>query len=54
MSLGEELGQFVEKGGILFMGTYHPAALLRYPSNKAAAMEDLTVLRDKMQEMGLI
>ena len=47
-------GQFVEKGGILFMGTYHPAALLRYPSNKAAAMEDLTVLRDKMQEMGLI
>ncbi len=46
-------GQFYEKSGILFMGTYHPAALLRYPSNKAAAMEDLTALRAKMEELGL-
>lgn len=46
-------GQFYEKGGILFMGTYHPAALLRYPSNKPAAMEDLMALRSKMEELGL-
>ena len=44
-------GQFIEKGGILMMGTFHPAALLRNPNQKPAAMEDLLALRDKIREV---
>lgn len=44
-------GQFIQKGNILFMGTYHPAALLRYPDNKADALSDFQNLRDKIKEM---
>ena len=46
-------GQFTEKGGILFMGTFHPSALLRNESNKPAALEDFQKLRDKIKELGL-
>ncbi len=46
-------GQFIEKGGILFMGTFHPAALLRNPAQKADALADLQSLRSKMEELGL-
>ena len=35
-----------EKGGVWFMGTFHPAALLRQPQNKPEAFADFTVLRD--------
>ena len=41
-----EHGQIIEKSGILFMGTFHPAALLRQPQNKPEAFADFTVLRD--------
>ena len=33
-------GEFFEKGGVLMMGTFHPAALLRNPNQKPAALED--------------
>lgn len=33
-------GQWVEREGLLFMPTYHPAALLRDPSKKRAVWED--------------
>ncbi len=46
-------GQFIEKGGILFMGTFHPAALLRNPAQKADALADFQSLRSKMEELGL-
>ncbi len=46
-------GEFTEKGGVLFMGTYHPSALLRYPENKEAAFADFLALRDKIEELGL-
>lgn len=46
-----EHGQFVEKDGILFMGTFHPAALLRNPNNKPAALEDFLLLRDKLNTL---
>ena len=45
----KEHGQFIEKGGILFMGTFHPAALLRSPQNKPAAFADFTALRDNIE-----
>ena len=47
-------GDFIEKGGILFMGTFHPSALLRTESNKALALEDFQALRDKIKEEGLL
>lgn len=49
----KEHGQFIEKNGTLMMGTFHPAALLRNPVNKPAAMEDLLGLAAKAKEMGL-
>ncbi len=33
-------GRVYEKGDVLMMGTFHPAALLRNPNNKPAALED--------------
>lgn len=48
-----EHGIFEEKGGILFMSTLHPAALLRNPAQKPAAFDDFIRLRDKMEEMSL-
>ena len=33
-------GQIFTKGGVRMMGTYHPAALLRNPANKADSLED--------------
>ena len=46
-----EHGAWFEKGGIQFMGTFHPAALLRNPNNKPAAMEDFFGLREKIKEL---
>ena len=46
-------GEFIEKGGILMMGTFHPAALLRNPAQKADTLADFQALRDKMTELGL-
>ena len=50
-SVTKEHGQLYEKGGILFMGTFHPAALLRSPQNKPAAFADFVALRDKIHEV---
>ena len=47
----KEHGIFFDKQGTLFMGTFHPAALLRYPSNKPEAFEDFVKLRDKVREL---
>ncbi len=47
----KEHGKFFEKGGIFFMATFHPAALLRNPNNKPAALEDFLALRDKIKEV---
>ena len=48
-SVTKEHGQLYEKSGILFMGTFHPAALLRSPQNKPAAFADFTALRDNIE-----
>lgn len=44
-------GEFIEKNGVLMMGTFHPAALLRNPNNKPQALEDFLKLRDKINEV---
>ncbi|MGB9866383.1 MAG: uracil-DNA glycosylase [Bacillota bacterium] len=38
-------GQWVEKDGIMYMPTYHPAALLRDPSKKLPVWEDFKEVR---------
>ena len=40
-----------EKGGIHMMGTFHPAALLRNPGNKPAALADFLGLREKIRQL---
>lgn len=44
-------GEFIDKGGILYMGTFHPAAILRDPRRKPEAFADFLKLRDKIQEL---
>jgi len=46
-----EHGQFIKKGNIYFMGTFHPAALLRNEAQKADALSDFQKLREKMKEL---
>ena len=46
-------GEFFDKNGTLFMGTYRPAAILRNPNNKEAAFGDWLKVREKMQELNL-
>ena len=47
----QQHGEFIEKGGILFMGTFHPAALLRNPNQKPDALEDFLALQRKIKEI---
>ncbi len=46
-------GEFIKKGNMLFMGTFHPAALLRNPLNKPDALSDFQALRDKIKELNI-
>ena len=43
-------GVFIERKGVWLMGTLHPAALLRNPTQKPAAFADFLALRDKIGE----
>ena len=49
----QQHGQFIDKNGTLFMGTYHPAAILRNTNNKEFAFADWLALRDKIDELGI-
>ena len=44
-------GEFFEKNGVLMMGTFHPAALLRNPNQKPGAFEDFIALREKLKTL---
>ena len=46
-----ERGQWIEKKGIWFMPTYHPAALLRDESKKRDAWNDLKLVMAKLKEL---
>ena len=56
--LGEQIritrdrGNWVERKGVWFMPTYHPAALLRDESKKRNAWHDLQAVRQKLTEVG--
>lgn len=47
----KEHGVFYERKGCYLMGTYHPAALLRNPAQKADALCDFVALREKISEV---
>ena len=47
----KEHGKFFERNGILRMGTFHPAALLRNPNQKPDALEDFLALQAKIREV---
>ncbi|MBQ7638316.1 MAG: uracil-DNA glycosylase [Clostridia bacterium] len=49
----KEHGIFFERKGILMMGTFHPAALLRDPRRKGDCFEDFLKLQDKIRELGI-
>jgi DNA polymerase len=44
-------GQWSEKGGVWFMATYHPAALLRNPQLKKDVWSDLKLVMNKYREL---
>ena len=44
-------GVFFEKNGVLMMGTYHPASLLRNPHQKPEALEDFLALRARLDAL---
>lgn len=50
-SVTKDHGKFFDKHGTLFMATYHPAALLRYPVNKPAVFGDFVALREKIPQV---
>ncbi len=52
IKITKEHGIFVEKNGVLMMATLHPAALLRNPGQKPAALEDFLKLREKIDQLG--
>ena len=50
-SVSKEHGQWVEKNGVFFTATLHPAALLRNPIQKPIAFEDYVAIREKIQQI---
>ncbi len=46
-------GEFYEKNGVLMMGTFHPAALLRNPNQKPDGLDDFVKLRAKLDALAL-
>ena len=47
----KEHGQWLQRDGRLYMATYHPSALLRDPSRRPEAFEDLRELRAKIRQI---
>lgn len=45
-------GQWIERKGVWFLPTYHPAALLRDESKKRDAWHDLQLVKAKLDELG--
>ena len=44
-------GTWIERGGVLFTGTYHPAALLRDPTKKIIMWKGLKMIWQKLQTL---
>jgi DNA polymerase len=51
MSISRQRGQFVKKGNIYFMPTYHPSYLLRNEDAKKDAWDDFKKVEEKLSEL---
>lgn len=51
MRITRDRGQFIERKGVLFMPTFHPAALLRDEDKKRPFWEDFKKVRDRLRDM---
>jgi DNA polymerase len=49
-----EHGKVIEKNDVIFIGTFHPSALLRDPSKKKLAWEDLKTIKKIIEENNLL
>ena len=47
-------GKWIEKKGILYLPTWHPAALLRDETKKIDFIKDLKLVMERMDELGLL
>lgn len=47
-------GRWIEKKGIMYMPTWHPAALLRDETKKIDFINDLKMVMERMDELGLL
>ena len=47
-------GKWIEKKGILYMPTWHPAALLRDETKKIDFIKDVKLVMERMDELGLL
>ena len=50
-NITDERGKWIEKNGILYMPTFHPAALLRDESKKILFWKDLKFVQEKIIEL---
>ena len=48
-----EHGQWFERDGVFYMGTFHPAALLRNVNQKPMAFDDFMNVKAKIEELGI-
>ncbi len=51
MGITRSRGQWIERKGIWFMPSYHPAALLRDAAKKRESWQDLQLVRDKLRAL---
>ncbi len=51
LRITKEHGQFIQKGNVLMMPMFHPAAILRNPNQKPEAFDDFLKLREKIMEI---
>lgn len=51
IKITKEHGIFFDKDGIIFMATFHPAALLRNPNQKPTAFQDFLNLKEKIKKI---
>lgn len=49
LRITRDRGKWIERNGVYFLPTYHPAALLRDESKKREAWQDLLSLKEKLE-----
>jgi uracil-DNA glycosylase len=53
-SISKIRGQWIEKSGYLIMPTFHPAFILRNNNERGKLWDDICLVRQKMEELGLL